>query len=398
MSPADRSLSHTNPKNALNHMKPHILKLAVLCAALVSNIVFAESPAEAPAPGVQYYGVIELGSKGIKPIVVQPGGKDAKGGQLLAKFVKKYAPVNKNPYDGEMAKNVAAEVVGIRELMQKDYNIPQERVFIVESSGIPEKVKTTLVHNLPDGTPIDFMDVARECRLVFRGIVPPRRMGLNQVVVLDIGSGNSKGAYLTKNTPPLEYETFSVPLGTALLAKTVNDKRKPGEAFLPVAMGVVAEQVLAPLRSQVRAKPGMQNCNRIYLAGGLPYVMTTFLHPERIGVKDKEDPTGKKDSDWVELSPEDISSFYTRATTDPTELLHPDLNTVKGITAENRPKAEKEIANASKIFNQDEITAGAILLKTFMDEMRVDRSKKIFFSRAALYAWPQGYVTEKLAE
>jgi hypothetical protein len=379
-------------------MRPYILKLAVLSAATIATTLLAQSPAEPPTPGAEYYGVIELGSKGIKPIVVQPGGKDSKGEQLLAKFVKKYDPVNKNPYDGEMAKNVASEVVRIRELMKTEYNVPQERVFIVESSGIPEKVKTTLLNNLPDGTPIDFMDVARECRLVFRGIVPPRRMGLNQVVVLDIGSGNSKGAYLTRNIAPLEFETFSVPLGTALLAKKVNEKRKPDEAFLPMAMAAVAEQVLPSLQNQARTKPGMQNCSRVYLAGGLPYVMTTLLHPDRIGVKDKEDRTGKKDSDWTELSPEDISSFYTRATTNPTELLHQDLNTVKGITAENRPKADKEIANASKIFNQDEITAGAILLKTFMEEMHVDGNKKIFFSRAALYAWPQGYVTEKLAD
>jgi len=378
-------------------MKPYLLKLAALCAASVATTVWAQSPAEPPAHGAEYYGVIELGSKGIKPIVVQPGGKDARGEQLLAKFVKKYDPINKDPYNGEMAKNVGAEVIRIRELMKKEYNVPEERVFIVESSGIPEKVKTSLLNNLPDGTPIDFMDVARECRLVFRGIVPPRRMGLNQVVVLDIGSGNSKGAYLTRNIPPFEFETFSVPLGTALLAKKVNEKRNPGDAFLPAALGVVAEQVLPALQSQVRAKPGMQNCSRVYLAGGLPYVMTTLLHPERIGVKDPEDPTGKKESDWTELSPEDISSFYSRATTNPAELLNPDLNTVKGITAENRPKAEKEIANAAKIFKVDEITAGAILLKTFMDELRVDRSKKIFFSRAALYAWPQGYVTEKLA-
>jgi hypothetical protein len=379
-------------------MKPHILKLAAFCAAFVTNAVFAESPAESPAPGVQYYGVIELGSKGIKPIVVLPGGKDAKGEQLLAKFVKKYDPVNKNPYDGEMAKNVAAEVLRIRERMKKEYNVPQERVFIVESSGIPANVKTALLNNLPDGTPIDFIDVPKECSLVFRGIVPPHRMGLNEVVVLDIGSGNSKGAYLTRNTKPFEFETFSIPFGTALLAKKVNDKRKPGEAFLPIAMGQVAEQILPSLQSQVATKPGIQNCSRIYLAGGLPYVMTTLLHPERIGVKDKEDRTGKKDSDWVELSPEDIGAFYSRATTDPMGLLHPDLNAVKGISAENRPKAEKEIANASTIFNQDEIVAGALLLKTFIDEMHMDRSKKIFFSRAALYAWPQGYVTEKLAE
>jgi hypothetical protein len=239
------------------------------------------------------------------------------------------------------------------------------------------------------------MDVARESRLVFQGIVPPNRMKLNEVVVLDIGSGNSKGSYLTKNTPPLEFETFSVPLGTGTFAKKVNGARQNGEDFKTVAFKVANDEILPPLRSQIRNKPGMQNCSRLYLAGGLPYVLTTLLHPERIGSKDPQDRSGKKNSDWVPLSAADINEFYDIATKNPADLLKPDLSKV---SAENQKLAETETTQAASIFNQDELMAGAILLKTYMDEMHFDRKNAIFFSRLALYAWPQGYVKEKIEE
>jgi hypothetical protein len=40
--------------------------------------------------------------------------------------------------------------------------------------------------------------------------------------------------------------------------------------------------------------------------------------------------------------------------------------------------------------------AGALILKTFMDEMHFDEKDAIFFRRDALYAWPRGYILEKI--
>jgi hypothetical protein len=372
-------------------MKSLFIAAGILCLASLSKGL----PQEPLAPPDQCYGVIELGAKGIKPLVVASVGKDSTGILLPPKKLEEFKPKNKNPYDGDTAAQVASEVDSIEKAMMDKYHMPAEQIYVVESSGIPDKVKKTLQENLSGAIIPDYMDVARESRLVFQGIVPPNRMKLNDVVVLDIGSGNSKGSYLTKNTSPLEFETFSVPLGTGTFAKKVNGSRQNGEDFKTVAFKVANEEILPSLRSQIRNKPGMQNCSRLYLAGGLPYVLTTLLHPERIGSKDPQDRSGKKTSDWVQLSVTDINEFYDIATKNPADLLKPDLSKV---SSENQKLAENETTQAASIFNEDELVAGAILLKTYMDEMHFDRKNAIFFSRLALYAWPQGYVKEKIEQ
>ena len=374
-------------------VKAHLVAAGVSMLASFS-LCFAQEPLPPPA---QCHGVIELGSKGIKALVVADAGKDSKGDLLPPKKIEEFKPKNKNPYDGDTAAQVAAEVVSIRKAMLDKFHMPAEQIHLVESSGIPDPVKKTLQENLPGGIEPDYMDVSRESRLVFQGIVPTTRMHLNEVVVLDIGSGNSKGGYLTKNTAPLEFETFALPLGTGTFAKKINSTRQNGEDFKTVAFKLAAAEVLPPLRSQIRNKPGMQNCSRLYLAGGLPYVLTTLLHPEQIGSKDPQDRSGKKTSDWVQLSAKDINSFYEIATKNPADLLKLKPEVLNKVASENRKAVEDEFNRAAGIFNQDELMAGAILLKTFMDEMHFDRKNAIFFSRLALYAWPQGYIKEKIA-
>lgn len=391
-------------------MKRPLFHLALtVCLAALTPVIQAQSSSPASAAvGNEYYGVIELGAKGIKPLVVQAGALGPDGVRQLPHVVKPdphnkqadmdkpYAVVNKNPYDGAATvNNVVAEVTRLRELMMKDFHMPAEQIYVVESSGLLKEPKEALHDKLPDNTPIYEMPSNKESEFVFKGIVPGKRMGLNEVVVLDIGSGNSKGAYLTQNTPPLSFDTFNVPLGTGTFAKLIKGEQKNGDNFMSVALSVTADKLLPPLRAEVRNNPGMQNCTRLYLAGGLPYVMSTLLHPDQVVKKDRDDHSGTKNSDWMDLSAADIDKFYEIATTDPASLLKPDLSK---IAAADRAEVEKEVNNAIKIFNQDELAAGAILLKTFMDEMNGSRKTKIAFSRAALYAWPQGFVADMIAK
>jgi hypothetical protein len=62
----------------------------------------------------------------------------------------------------------------------------------------------------------------------------------------------------------------------------------------------------------------------------------------------------------------------------------------------NVAKANEELTKIVKVFSEDQLMAGAFILKTFMDEMRFDQKDAIFFRRDALYAWPRGYILEKI--
>ncbi|MFZ4596057.1 MAG: hypothetical protein ACOYOF_17495, partial [Verrucomicrobiaceae bacterium] len=171
-------------------MKLKIATLSLFCLGLLPHLIHAQVP-----PPEKCFGVIELGSKGIKAIVVEDKGKDANKVFIPPATIEEFKPENKNAYDGDTAANVAAEVLKITSKMKDKYHMPTEQIFVVMSSGIPNEVKVK-IENKVAGIDVDRIDVATESRLVFQGIVPAHRLHKNEVVVLDIGSGNSKGSYL----------------------------------------------------------------------------------------------------------------------------------------------------------------------------------------------------------
>ena len=343
--------------------------------------------AMATDPGADAYAVVEVGASGVKGMVVQtlPASADAEAPPI--KMLKEYEPLDKNAFTAEAASRVEGAVAQLHKQMQDEFKVPDNHFYLVGSSGIPPEVKNAIAGKTFAEGAIEFIDPAQEASLVFRGIVPARR--LSQVVVLDIGSGNSKGAYVEKAKPALSFTTFAIPWGTKTYAQEVNKKRKDGSQFMIVADPLRTELLLPAVQSAVRDFPGMQNLRRAYLAGGIAWAMVTLLHPETVG----PDKNGHEDA-WVKVTVEDIANFYNKATTDPAALLQPSLT---GVRKENRQKAQDEIARVGKVFNQDQLMGGAQILKTFSDEMHFERKDAVLFSRGALYAWPQGYILEKLA-
>lgn len=366
-------------------MKAHLF-FAV--AALLWPFVSTSPAAARTSDGGDVYAVVEIGASGVKGMVVQTVPENGDPENPPVKMLKQYEPLDKNAFTAEAASRVGTAVSEMHKQMLDEFKVPKSHFYLVGSSGIPAEVKSALAgKTFLEGAAIEYIDAEKEAALVFRGIVSPRRLG--QVVTLDIGSGNSKGAYVEKSKPEVKFTTYSIPWGTKTYAQEINKGRKDGSQFMVVADPLRKELILPAVQSAVRDFPGMQNLRRVYLAGGTPWAMATLIHPEEIGADRKG-----RESSWVKISVEDITKYYTKATTDPAALLQPDLS---GVSKENRQKAEDEVARVGKVFNHDQLTAGAQILKTFADEMHFDKKDAIYFARRALYAWPQGYILEKLA-
>ena len=146
------------------------------------------------------------------------------------------------------------------------------------------------------------------------------------------------------------------------------------------------EIILPAVRDDVQISPGMQHRKRIYLVGGIPWVMATLLHPFDTS------------SDLVALSPDEIDAFLAKAIQSPRSVLQPDLGRAPNQPTEDvekaRQKASTTIAGIGDIFSDNQIVAGAILLKTYLEEMHY-QDKEVYFYSKALYAWPQQYVLSK---
>jgi hypothetical protein len=350
---------------------------------------FVCMPSDAPAgseSAANIYAVVEVGSSGIKGQVVQIVQPDPESPPI--KLLKPFAPLNANAFKFEASASgkISAEVARIRNEVQEKFKLPSDHFFVVGSSGIPADVRETLASKIYEetGRTIEYATPAMESDLLFRGIVPTHR--LTQVIVLDIGSGNSRGAYVTKTQPEMSFTNFEVPWGTKTCESEINKIRR-GADFLVAADAFCTDTLIPAIKNQLARAPGMQTLRRVYLVGGIAWAMAILTHPY--------DQNGL----WVRIAPAEIGAFYQKATENPELLLHPDLssppaNVPKGAAS----KGAEEVAKISKVFDEDQIAAGAFLLKTFADEMHFDQKDAIFFRKDALYAWPQGYILQKIAE
>ena len=120
-----------------------------------------------------------------------------------------------------------------------------------------------------------FISSTDEAKYTFDGIVPEWRLG--QVVVVDVGSGNIKGAYF-ESAQGGKHVTFSIPLGTKALANKVDSSR--GEMGFQEAAQMAKQDILIPqIREQTQVRPGMQTSSRVYLAGGASWALATLTRP-----------------------------------------------------------------------------------------------------------------------
>lgn len=364
------------------------------------------------------YGVIEIGSSGVKPLVVKahPPKEILNESEDTEQTVDSFnvTPVkvdDLNPLLESQADNVAQAVLKVRQQMIDTMGVPLEHIYVVGSSGLgsqPSKVGVEAKVNERLGIKMEFITSEREAELAMRGVMdtlPPqwRSKRYKEVLFLDIGSGNSRGAYMG-SADPIEIKSFELPWGTKSFAGAV-DKARKDLPFGTVADDLISSTVRPAMQEAVQLHPGLQNLNRYYIAGGASFALATILHPGDY-------------QEFVPLQRGDIKTFIAAAA-DAAEAVATEVRKPgdKKLTIEefahNRlqaflkdvPSAKREEIRAKaeddlqrvfrKIFSGNQMIAASKLLQTMDAEFGIDR-KKVFFSRPALYAWPLGYVAGKM--
>jgi hypothetical protein len=276
--------------------------------------------------------------------------------------------------------------------IQKRFNISCEQIVIYGSSGLAEKAphKEVIAQEVQQATgrTMKFITPEEEASFVFDGVVPAWR--LNEVILVDIGSGNTKGAYLDSNK---KHITFSVPFGTTTFTNEVKDDQGNID-FKRAAENVKQKKLVPQIVSEVQRKPGMQNSPRVYLAGGISWALFTLTRPcsrDYIVIEKTKD---RLDS-FAPISSEDINTFYYNTTQDRKALFNPDLS---NCSAERRKEVQKEIAQIkTDIFSEENLIAGSEILRAFNEELSFS-GKPIFFVRSAKDALPIGYLKQQLKD
>lgn len=351
------------------------------------------------APGT-LFGGIEVGSKGVKAIVVERkkinGEYDFKIHFESSKNTKVIDAKGKGVTDSGVAiieDTAKATADYFNEI--KSRNVKPEHIFIVGSSGIAENLdeaqKVVLVSRIAQftGRTMEFINVEQEVMFSINGLVSPSSLPTSLLV--DVGSGNTKYGYHTVEGEEEEGDTDNlvyggIKFGTGSFAKEVAKLTANGGDFSTVAKSNAMERIRPQLEDEISRKPGLQNRNKVYLSGGIVWAMTTLLHP------------GEVTQPYSTLSPGDINAFHElvrKNFNNPTRLFEIDLS---GIQAEaDRKAAEVEIKRVANAFNIQEMTAGSEILKAVADSFKFE-GKKIVVIRSSHVAWIYDYVTVKASE
>lgn len=369
------------------------------------------------------FGVIEIGSSGVKPLMLKalPDQTSDDPEQSVNSFnVEKVTVEDLTPLVESQAPKVAAAVAAVRQQMIEKMGVPAEHVYIVGSSGLGgvEASRKAVAAQIKEklGIEMEFIAADQEAELAFTGVmstVPAnfRQQRYREVLFLDIGSGNTKGAYMASEKP-FVVKAFEMPWGTKKFADFV-DKERGDTPFAEAAEQYRRSHLRPSLRENAGLVPGLDQLRRCYLAGGASFALATVLHPAQ----------KSRTEGFVYLDRGDIPKFLA-AVQDASDALAPDLQkpgrkklTIEQYFQERLGEAMKDLAKngvpeakrnemkaraeadmqtiMKKVFSGNQMIAAAKLLQTMDAEFGIDR-KSVLFAQNALYAWPFGYVKRKI--
>lgn len=338
------------------------------------------------------YGAIEVGSSGIKGQVIQELATANDEGFKLISRNDKIAERNANAVDPKAQSEAVTAVNAMYREMQEKFSIPCEQIAIYGSSGLAQKAphKEALAKAIEQetGKSVEYITPEAEAKYIFDGVVPTWRR--SNVFQIDIGSGNTKGAYL-QAAQATEYQTFIVPLGTKTFTKEVASNQGQNE-FTKAAETTKGSVLVPQIREMVQRKPGMQSIPRVYLSGGIVWALSTLIHPciKEQSIQTKEERVSR----FSRIYAEDINTFYNNVTRDRKRLFQPNLS---ACTAEQKQQVEKDIAKIQKdVFSTDNLIAGAEILRALSQELKFAEKERMFFARYAIEALPIGYLMEKI--
>jgi uncharacterized protein (TIGR03000 family) len=328
------------------------------------------------------YGGIEIGSKGVKATVVEflPTKLDIEPTppKLSKTSNTTIAALKDGKYQEDAIADTADAVEKFYKQLQEEFKVAPENIFIVGSSGLPNASnRDALVAAVKEktGKTMSFITVDQEVGLTILGAVPPNDRA--KALLVDIGSGNTKGGCYEKQGGSYQLTPMSLPLGAVTFATKVKDEAKASSLEFVEAAAKLRDSLLAkPLSEQVAAHPGLAKADTVYLSGGIVWSMASILHPD------------EPQAEYVAVTANDIDTFHQLLTKSPGMVPVPDLAKIRD--EGTRKLAESEMQRVKDTFTPDQLLAGSELLKAVSDVLKL-RGKKVYFTRYGYIAWISAY-------
>jgi len=296
--------------------------------------------------GLERYGAIEIGGKGVKGYVVEIDNALA--------TVRYRTSFNTSPQSGIDSKNhmneammdhISTEVFTLKQTLLKDQNISENNIHIIASSAI-NKIhnKLELEETIKNKTQLHlyFIDEKEESHYAFYGSVPQSHW--KNASMIDIGGGNTKVAWMSaKNT----LDFFEIPLGTVSLSIQA-DQLHDG----------TFEERCTKLIPKKSLQDGFSSQEILYATGGIFWAASYLKTDGKVG-------------SYVRLGKEDFENIITAVSN---QTPCSDDSTTRCFLLH--------------LYGAKNLIAGAILAKVTLDQLGFF-TKKIYFANEG--AWINGW-------
>ena len=322
------------------------------------------------------YAGIEIGSKGIKMSVLNVTNIK-KGSYTILSYWSENVGIAKGiSIDGNLGieeMDKATNVVSANlTKIKTEFNVPEENIFIVGSSGVAMAKNTNdLKERIKVATKkdLEFIDSQTEGKMLLKGCIPP--VDYKNSMVLDIGGGNTKGGYVdTLNNENFVFFPLSLSFGTLTLTEAVIKKTKDLDideyneksfGFLPI------------LRQQVNkmygASPVALEKEKVFMSGGAVWAFYTLYN-------------GPAKENYSKFNLEDV--IYYDAVLKNNFKKYEDL-----------AKTDKDVEKVLKTYSQKYLISASNILLVCLEAIPGIENKKLYFAKEGQIAWLVSYIADR---
>jgi len=343
------------------------------------------------------YTGIEVGSKGVKMSMVELGKNAQSNGSFN---ILKDTSVNTDfiSFNEPTFSATLNALCGLYATAQKDYKIPDKRIFTAISSGVKMQAekdeKTDLIKKLIDSFKIRIndqskevtvIDVKQEAFLSHLGIVPESRR--YSTFLIDIGSGNTKGGYFPYGNTK-DFYLFQLNWGTKSMSNAAEKRMEEDKSmgnYQKQLTRTLSQAENADIIYAVNASGAYPLSDYIAFSGGAAWATATLMHPELV------------DNAVVSVTFEEVVKFYEKLYTNFSNYSPENLAKTSDDNTEKAAimKAAKTVHG---VFDQKSLMAGAgLLLKIMRQFSSIYETKQFYLVKNGQVGWISAYVDQNLS-
>lgn len=350
------------------------------------------------SPKIVYAG-IEIGSNGprycvVEILPVELGGDNFRvvaNEQTTARLTSGMEKTGH--FDQDEFRKMVSGVKTFYDRLVETHGTPPEQIVIVSSEGlfgsiagrgdIDEREKDRLINQCRDalstavhkatGQTMEFVNLTRFAEHELKAIV--RKSDRKDAVFLDIGGGSTRGGYCDAADVIHDVEGP----GIRSFMGRVHDGLPEDGNFAERAEALSELHLREPIRKGLRKDSEFTARSKIYLAGGIVWVMANCRHPGN-------------ENDYVRVTADDIKEFTAKVRKTPELLskIRPDSS----LSPERQEWLKAEYARMRNAFKAPErLVAGAEILLALSTELQFE-GREIWFYRHSDFSWVASYIEE----